>query len=219
MWFVISDTHIGDRQANKFLPKLFDLLEDFSNPDITLVLNGDIFDLAKSLSFDERHRTFLNLIKGFKETIYIVGNHDWCMCGLKDALPNITFKPEHRLRLNHHIIRLTHGHQSDRCVINFPRFNRFLIRLNSWIYDQINFDIQHKFRHTWLVQKFLLEKQENRLMRAEKTANIIIAGHTHRPCVRERYGVKYYNTGDWVEDGHAAYVTIQETGEIKLVRV
>lgn len=219
MFVIISDTHIGDRQANKHLPKLFALLENLSAQDVTLILNGDTFDLAKSLSFDERHRTFLSLTRGFKETIYIAGNHDWFMAGLRDSLPNITFKTEHRLKINHQIIRITHGHQTDRSVIYLPRFTRFLIRLNSWIYDLSGFDVQHALRHTWLVQKLLLEQQENRLMRAEKTANIIIAGHTHRPCTREKYGVYYYNTGDWVETDHAAYVTIDDNGRIDLIRV
>ena len=219
MWFVISDTHIGDRQANKNLPKLFNLLEEFSDKQNVLVLNGDIFDLAKSLYFDERHRVFLSLANNFKETIYIIGNHDWFLGGLQNAIPGISFKTEHRLRINHNIIRITHGHQTDRCVTHFPKINRFLVMFNSWLYDLSGFDIQHAFRHTWLVQKFLLERQENKLLRAEKTANVVIAGHTHRPCIRKKYGVQYYNTGDWVEENHAAYVTIDDNGAIELIRV
>jgi UDP-2,3-diacylglucosamine pyrophosphatase LpxH len=48
---------------------------------------------------------------------------------------------------------------------------------------------------------------------------VIVAGHTHRPCAREKYGVRYYNTGDWVEKDHAAYVTIDKSGEIELIRM
>ena len=61
MWLIISDTHVGDRQANRNLPGLLSLLEDFSKEDCTLVLNGDTQDrlqirLNDNFSFlDEQH--------------------------------------------------------------------------------------------------------------------------------------------------------------------
>lgn len=219
MWLIISDTHVGDRQANRNLPSLLSLLEDFSKEDCTLVLNGDIFDFSKYLNFDERHRAFLTAIQKFKEVIYIEGNHDWFVSGLQDTLPCISFKKEMLLKINNKIIRIAHGHQTDTTVMKRPRLSRFLTRLNKWIYELIGIDLQHSFRKTWLVQKFLLQRQEKKLVRMEAQANVIIAGHTHRPCARKIYDTMYYNTGDWVEAPHRAYALIHDDGEIELFKL
>ena len=215
---VISDTHIGDRQSNKNLPKLFTLLEDYSKKEnCNLVLNGDIFDFAKTLAFDERHRIFLSLIQKYENVTYIEGNHDWFVSGLRDVLP-ISFKKCVLLKLENKIIRISHGHQTDRMVMNMPKLNRFLVKINSWFHDCSGIDVQHAARKTWLVQKLLLQRQENRLIRLEKVANVVIAGHTHRPCEREYKGIMYYNTGDWVEKDHCSYVTISDNSNIELFR-
>lgn len=219
MYLIISDLHIGDRHSNRFLPSLFSLLEKYSQEkNCCLILNGDAIDLAKTLEFDERHRMFFKIIKKFNEIVYIEGNHDWFMAGLKDAIPGISFKKEVLLHLDNKIIRVIHGHQTDFWVSKFPKFNRFLIRINRWIYNFINIDVQHLIRKTWLVQKFLLERQEKSLIREEYVANVLIAGHTHRPCVKEYDGILYYNTGDWVEADHRAFVVIDDQNKIELIK-
>ena len=218
MWLVLSDIHIGDKHSDSQLPKLFSLLEEFSNKGHTLVLNGDIFDFAKTLGFDERHRIFLSLIQKYNEVIYIEGNHDWFVSGLQDTFPKITFKKELLLHLENKIVRITHGHQTDNFVKKMPRINRLLVKLNSWFYDIFGLDIQHHARKTWLVQNLMLKRQEKKLVHREKVANVIISGHTHRPCFHEKYGNPYYNTGDWVEKDHCTYVLI-ENNEIELVKV
>jgi len=219
LWLVLSDTHIGDRQANRNLPSLLSLLENFSNKDCTLVLNGDIFDFAKNLNFDERHRSFLSVIQKFKNIIYINGNHDWFVYGLQDILPKISFKKDILLRIDNKIIRIYHGHQTDSTVMKYPKFSRFIIRFNRLIYELTGIDLQHALHKTWIVQKFLLQKQENKLVRLESQANIIIAGHTHRPCCRKIYDTMYYNTGDWVDSHHRAYVIIGDDGNIELIEL
>ena len=218
MWLILSDIHIGDKHSDKQLPKLFDLLEEYSNKNYTLILNGDIFDFAKNLAFDKRHRTFLSLIQKYENIIYIEGNHDWFVSGLKNIFPKIEFKKELLLKLGNKIIKIIHGHQTDNFVMKMPKINRFLVKLNSWIYDIFKIDIQHYARNTKIVQKFMLEKQETKLIKLEKIANILIAGHTHRPYFKKKYGIEYYNTGDWVENSHCAYVLI-ENNKIELIKV
>jgi UDP-2,3-diacylglucosamine pyrophosphatase LpxH len=216
MYLVISDTHIGDKQANKNLPSLFNLLERFSQKECVLVLNGDIFDFSKFLGFDERHRTFLSIIKKFRKIIYIEGNHDWFVSGIRDSLPHISFRKELILKIDNKIIKIAHGHQTETFIMKHPMFARTLTRINKWFYELSGIDLQHILRKTWLVQKFLLQRQEKKLVRMERQANIIIAGHTHRPCVRKIYDTMYYNTGDWVETPHRAYVLINNDGSIEL---
>jgi len=219
MYLVISDTHVGDRQANRNLPSLLFLLEEFSEKNCTLVLNGDVLDFSKMLEFDERHRAFLLVIQKFKKVIYIEGNHDWFVSGLGDVFSHISFRKEVLLKINNQIIKIAHGHQTDTTIMNYPKFVRFVIKVNKWVYELTGVDLQHAFRQTWLVQNFLLQRQENKLVRMESQANVIIAGHTHRPCARKIYDTMYYNTGDWVEYDHRAYVIIHDDGEIELVKL
>ena len=217
MWLVISDTHIGDYHANKNLPKLFSLLKKYANKNSILVLNGDTFDFAKLLEFDVRHRLFFSIVSKFKEIIYIEGNQDWFVSGLQNIFPKIHFKKELILNLKNNIVHIYHGHQSDYFANKWPKFSRCLVRINHWIEKTIGVDFQLKLRKTRLVQRFLLQRQENKLINMERTANIIIAGHTHRPCMRQVGNIIYYNTGDWVEENHCTYLIISDNKDINLV--
>lgn len=217
MWLVISDTHIGDYHVNKNLPRLFSILKEHASKKCTLVLNGDIFDFAKLLEFDERHRIFLSIISKYKRIIYTEGNHDWFVSGLQDVLPKICFKRELVLNLKNNIVHIHHGHQSDYFSYKWPRLTRCMIRINHWIEKLTGVDIQHRLRKTWFAQRFLLQRQERKLIRMERVANIVIAGHTHRPCARREGGVMYYNTGDWVEEAHCAYLTIDDSENVHFV--
>lgn len=219
MWLVISDTHIGDKHANINLQKLYSLLEEFSTYNYDLVLNGDIFDFAKHLEFDERHRTFLKIIQKYKKIIYIEGNHDYFLTGLADVIPNILFKKELLLFFGNKIVKITHGHQTDIGVVWFPRITRCLTRLNAWFYNITGIDLQHRIRQIKWVKRLFTDKQAKKLMRREKVADILIAGHIHLPGVHYEYGIEYYNTGDWVEKDHCHYLTIDEDSNIKLIKV
>ena len=39
----------------------------------------------------------------------------------------------------------------------------------------------------------------------------LVGGHTHAPIQNERYGIKYFNSGSWV-DQHCTYITVGEDG-------
>jgi UDP-2,3-diacylglucosamine pyrophosphatase LpxH len=213
MWLIISDTHIGDHHANKNLPKLFALLELYADKNYSIILNGDIFDFAKTLNFDERHRIFISLIQRYKEIIYVEGNHDWFLSGLKNIFIKIQFVKECWLNVNNNIIRVIHGHQYDTGMWWRPRITRTLIRLNGWIYNIFGIDIQHYLKKTWF-EKYILRQQEKHLIKKEYIANIIFAGHTHRPCYKQEKNLLYINTGDWID--HTSYAIMNDDGKIKL---
>lgn len=207
MYVVLSDTHIGDHHSNKNLPKLFSLLESFPK-ECSLILNGDVFDFAKFLGFDERHRKFLSIIQKFKEIIYIEGNHDWFLSGLSNIIPGVKFVKELILHIKNNIVRIFHGHQCDFICHRLPKLTRFIIKMNNWIEKVTGKDVQNWLWNTKFMKK-MLKKQENKLIKREKIANIIIVGHTHCPEIKEENGITYYNTGDWIS-GNCAYITIDE---------
>lgn len=196
MYIIFSDIHLGDINSDKNLPKLFELLKTFPK-EYKLIFNGDTFDLVKNLSFDERHREFLKIIQEFNEVYFIVGNHDWIIEGLRDIFLKIKILPELNLELNDNIIKIIHGHQADTLSSKLAVFDRFLIRLNLFIYKLIKIDIQLKIKNFSYIKK-LLQSQEKKLVEKELLADIIIAGHTHCPKIVNYGDVIYYNTGDWV---------------------
>lgn len=209
-YLIISDTHIGDIHTNKNLPKLFNLLETYALKEYVLILNGDTLDFAKMLAFDERHKQFFKILKKFQKVIYIEGNHDWFLTGLGDVVPNIVFVKDLYLYLNDKMIHIIHGHQYDKSVMKFPRLTRLLIKMNKWIEHLFGFDIQHWFKQTAFAHKWLVEKQERRLIRKELVANILITGHTHSACQKEINNIMYYNTGNWIENNQCCYILIED---------
>lgn len=213
MYVVISDTHIGDRQANKNLPVLFNFLEKLDK-NITLVLNGDIIDFSKTFYFDERHRIFLRIIQKFNKVIYIEGNHDWFVSGLKDVFPKLIFKKQLLININSKLIRIFHGHTLDFFCSKFPRFVRSMTIFSDWVYKYTGINFQGLFyKH---IQKYFLKMKARKITRLEMCANIIITGHTHFPQKMVINNVDFYNSGDWLDSKNTACVIIDDTGEIKL---
>jgi UDP-2,3-diacylglucosamine pyrophosphatase LpxH len=63
-----------------------------------------------------------------------------------------------------------------------------------------------------------LAHQEKRIAKRERWADVIVAGHTHRPVVARYKGKTYVNTGDWVERANRAYLLIDDDGEFEFRR-
>ena len=216
---VISDTHIGDRRTDKNIKLLFSLLEAYAGPDAHLVLNGDIFDLARNLSFDGRHRAFIKIARKFSQVTYVEGNHEWFVSGLGSSLiQHASFCRQYRIERGGRTFNITHGHRTDRVAYGMARFGRFIIRLNKWFEDLTGIDLQHQLRKTWFAKR-MLKKQEERLMAMETWGDVLVAGHTHRPELRKFGDRTYINTGDWVESSHCSYLIINDDGEYELKRV
>jgi UDP-2,3-diacylglucosamine pyrophosphatase LpxH len=216
MRLVISDTHVGDDRADKNLSSLFKTIETYASPDSHLILNGDIFDLASCLSMDSRHMEFMDVARKHNKITYIQGNHDWIIKGFGDILSrDIDFEIEFKETINDHKFRIIHGHQYDFVANWLPKINRFIIKTNHILKRFTNIDFQFLLRST-KIGKWMLSRQEKRILKKEKWADIIVAGHTHRPKVIEANGKKYINTGDWVERENRAYLLIDNDGKFEL---
>jgi len=214
---VVSDLHIGDNRVDRNLSSLFRTIEDLAATDSHLVLNGDIFDFAFSMSFDSRHREFISIVRKYGQVTCIQGNHDWIFVGLGRAFaPKFVFCPELKLIIGGRKFQILHGHQSDLVSNSLPWLNRLLIRLNHRISSIFGIDLQMKLRGTKYGQR-ILEKQEDRIVKRGDWAEIVVAGHTHRPAVRQVGYRTYVNTGDWVERAHRSYLLIQNDGSFELI--
>jgi len=206
MWIIISDTHIGDIHADHSLEKLFSFL--YSLPTtINLVLNGDIIDIAKHSTFDDRHTKFFSILQRFKKVIYLQGNHDWKLSKLP-TLSNISYQNELIIKKDK-IILIKHGHVPTL----FDASIRFFIRTNKWIYKIFKINFQHVFGK--LLSKSMLKRQE-KYITSKANADILITGHTHAPKIQKLHNKIYINTGDWVNEKHRYYAIIDDNGNASL---
>ncbi len=214
MFLVLSDIHIGDDIVNGKLDKIFALIELYASTNNHIILNGDIFDLAKVLEFDDRHREFLSCLKNYGRITYIEGNHDWFMAGLDGYFGPIEIKKELDLIINEKKWIFKHGHQVDKIAMNFPKMNRAAIKFHKMVHDIFKFDIQVYIRKYKIIQN-MLEKQETRLIKANLNCDYLVSGHTHRPGCRIYESINYINTGDWVINN--SYLLI-DNGRFELIK-
>jgi UDP-2,3-diacylglucosamine pyrophosphatase LpxH len=210
---VISDVHIGSKgcQAEKVL----DLLKDETYQRYILVgdiIDGWLFKRYKKFSYDQTKviRRLLKLSKN-REIIWIAGNHDEF---LRKYIPmdigNIKIVDEWL----EYGTWFCHGDKFDGIVQL-----KWLGMLGSIGYDlAIVIDqIMKKVGLKRSLSKFLktnvkaavsfMVDFENEMIRQAKKRNCdtVVCGHIHTPSDKIIDGVRYLNTGDWVEN--CSYIT------------
>jgi UDP-2,3-diacylglucosamine pyrophosphatase LpxH len=210
---VISDVHIGSKgcQAEKVL----DLLKDETYQRYILVgdiIDGWLFKRYKKFSYDQTKviRQLLKLSKN-REIIWIAGNHDEF---LRKYIPmdigNIKIVDE----WIEYGTWFCHGDKFDGIVQL-----KWLGMLGSIGYDlAIGLDmILKKFGLKRSLSKFLktnvkaavsfMVDFENEMVRQAKKRNCdtVVCGHIHTPSDKIINGVRYLNTGDWIEN--CSYIT------------
>jgi UDP-2,3-diacylglucosamine pyrophosphatase LpxH len=220
---VISDLHIGSKGCKT--EKVLDLLRDESYQRYILVgdiIDGWLFKKYKKFSYDHTKviRRLLKLSKD-REVIWIAGNHDeFLRKYLPLELGNIKVVDE----WVEYGTWFCHGDKFDRIVQL-----KWLGMLGSIGYDlAISLDmLLKKLGLKRSVSKFLKNNVkaavsfmvdfENEMVRQAKKRNCdtVVCGHIHTPADKIINGVRYLNTGDWVEN--CSYITYySQYGSFKL---
>ena len=210
---VISDVHIGSKGCKT--EKVLDLLRDESYERYILVgdiIDGWLFKKYKKFSYDHTKviRRLLKLSKD-REIIWIAGNHDeFLRKYLPLELGNIKVVDE----WVEYGTWFCHGDKFDGIVQL-----RWLGVLGSIGYDlAISLDMfLKKLGLKRSLSKFLKDNVkaavsfmvdfENEMVRQAKKRNCdtVVCGHIHTPADKIINGVRYLNTGDWVEN--CSYIT------------
>lgn len=205
---VISDLHIGSKGCKT--EKVLDLLKDESYERYILVgdiIDGWLFKKYKKFSYDHTKviRRLLKLSKD-REIIWIAGNHDeFLRKYLPLELGNIKVVDE----WTEYGTWFCHGDKFDGIVKL-----RWLGMLGSIGYDlAISLDmLLKKLGLKRSLSKFLKDNVkaaisfmvdfENEMVRQAKKRNCdtVVCGHIHTPADKIINGVRYLNTGDWVEN-------------------
>jgi len=210
---VISDLHIGSKGCKT--EKVLDLLKDESYERYILVgdiIDGWLFKKYKKFSYDHTKviRRLLKLSKD-REIIWIAGNHDeFLRKYLPLELGNIKVVDE----WTEYGAWFCHGDKFDGIVKL-----RWLGMLGSIGYDlAISLDmLLKKLGLKRSLSKFLKDNVkaaisfmvdfENEMVRQAKKRNCdtVVCSHIHTPADKIINGVRYLNTGDWVEN--CSYIT------------
>lgn len=231
----LSDIHLGTRGCQAEM--LIDFLREHDAGRIYLV--GDIFDgwrLKKGWYWPQAHndvvQKLLRKARKGTEIIYIPGNHDEVM---RSYLGSHFGGIEVRDRDVHEAADGTrylviHGDQFDMVV----RHAKWLAHVGDWAYTLVLWlnGWFNRLKRLWGGQYWSLSKWlklkvkqavnfigafEETLSAEARRAGVdgVICGHIHHAAIKEQAGIKYVNTGDWVESCTAIAET--EAGEMMLI--
>ena len=210
----ISDVHLGSKGSNA--EGVLALLKQYE-PE-TLFLVGDIIDgwlLKRKFRWPQSHtnviRKILSYSKNNTKVIYIPGNHD-------DFLREYGEFEFGNLEVHNEYIWnntfITHGDLYDGVVklkwlgilgsvgydmaISIDRFLKSLGMKRS-----LSKFLKNKVKEA---VKFITSFEQELIRQAKKHGcNTVICGHIHHPDDRMVDGVRYLNSGDWIENN--SYIT------------
>jgi len=205
---IISDTHLGDSSTR--CRALLEIIRKYEFK--RLILNGDIVDGLHFQRFNSEHWDILSEFRKLSkqsEVIWIHGNHD--------AAANILSRLLGVKVLNKYIwedsgkkFLVIHGHQFDRfmhdnIIISYVAFGayRFLKKIGK-AESLVNL-IRNRSK-TWKRNSLEVAKGALRLARM-LNCDYVFCGHTHQIYKSEKWSIKYFNSGCWVEKP-SGYITI-----------
>ena len=232
----LSDVHLGTRGCQAEL--LLDFLR--RNESETLYLVGDIVDgwrLKRWWYWPQSHNDVVQKImrKARKNTnvIYIPGNHDEAArqyCQLTFGEVKVEQDAIHEMADGRRLL-VIHGDQFDGIV----RYARWLAILGDWAYAaalRLNTIFNWGRRKLGLPYWSLSAWAKNKVKTAvnfigdfetclanearREGAEGVICGHIHHATIRDIGGIRYINTGDWVESCTA--VAEHHDGRFELIR-
>jgi UDP-2,3-diacylglucosamine pyrophosphatase LpxH len=231
---IMSDLHLGmkDCKPSKILEFLDSMRTDLLilNGDII-----DFDALRRGSKWKNKHTKVITKILDISRhvpVIYIRGNHDDDIrefFGME--IGNIQFVDEYVIEteewiehdvFEHRRFLVFHGDQIDAITSKFKllaqigsmgydlalRLNTIYNKYREWRklpYYSISKKIKENFKKAWT---FINNFEENAIKYGKlKSCDGVICGHIHIPVMKDIHGLKYYNSGDWVENFTAIVIT------------
>jgi UDP-2,3-diacylglucosamine pyrophosphatase LpxH len=198
---IISDVHLGFKYSR--VTKLTEVLARYRFK--RLILNGDIFDDLNFNRLNSEHWDVLSLFRHlskYAEVVWVIGNHD----GRADVLSRllgVTVHDDYLWKVGRHNFLAIHGHQFDRFMYKNMVVGKLAGRL---FYFLKRFEGKNEALTNWIgrhSRNWLRMSDEVAFgaIKYAKTkgASYVFCGHTHLARTLEFSGVKYFNSGCWVE--------------------
>jgi UDP-2,3-diacylglucosamine pyrophosphatase LpxH len=217
---IISDLHLG--AGGSKAEEVTSFLKTYSCKK--LILNGDIIDawqLKKYGTWKRKHTMFFKRVLKMIEqnntrVIYIRGNHDDF---LDQIIPlrlgkNFQIRKDYILQSGTQRYYVTHGDVFDSITSNMKWLaylgdvsytfllwlNKFYNKYRAW--RGLNYySLSQKIKHSVKMAVSYITDFEEKLteLARSRSCDGVICGHIHQPAIREIDGIKYMNSGDWVE--------------------
>jgi UDP-2,3-diacylglucosamine pyrophosphatase LpxH len=238
---IMSDLHLGmkDCKPSKILEFLDSVRTDLLilNGDII-----DFDAIRRGSKWKNKHTKIITKILDISRhipVIYVRGNHDDDIrefFGMK--IGNIEFVDEYVIEtkewiehdiFTHKRFLVFHGDQIDAVTSKFKlltqigsmgydlalRLNTIYNKYREWRklpYYSISKKIKENFKKAWT---FINNFEENAIQYGKrKSCDGVICGHIHIPVIKDIHGLKYYNSGDWVENYTAIVLTYEDKFEL-----
>jgi len=238
---IISDLHLGMKDCKP--QKILDFLDSIKTDQLILNGDIIDFDaMRRGSKWKNKHTKVITKILDMSRhipVIYIRGNHDDSIrefFGTK--IGNIEFVDEYiidnqewienDLYINRRFL-VFHGDKIDVFISKFKlltqigsmgydlalRLNTLYNRYREWRklpYHSISKSIKENFKKAL---SFINDFENNAVQYGiKKSCDGIICGHIHIPVIKEINGIKYYNSGDWVENFTAIVLTLDNKWEL-----
>ena len=224
----ISDVHLGSKGSKAV--ELLGVLKNYEPEKLFIV--GDFIDgwlLKKRHFWPQEHtivvRIVLSYAKKGTQVYYITGNHDEFLRSYENLdFGNITVLDE----IIDDGVWIIHGDKYDSVVM----YNKWIAILGSIGYELVIYlnEVIKRIRRTlglrprsfskWVKAKVkgavaFIDSFEFTLATEaiNRECHTVICGHIHTPADRVINGVRYMNTGDWIES--LSYIT-KENGKLIL---
>ena len=215
---IISDIHLGDRLTRS--EEIIKVLNYYSYK--RLILNGDILNGLSFKRLQSEHWNILSKLRKLSndcQVIWVHGNHD-AASDILSRLLGISVHNKFVWEESGKKFLAIHGHQYDR----FINDNIIISRIAFFIYDWLKRFSPNGYivkliktrSQTWKRNVLEVARGALRLGQAQG-ADYVFCGHTHIIDTDETNGVKYFNTGSWV-DHPSGFITISGD-QVKLVQI
>src|SRR5215469_11368083 len=210
---VISDLHLGSDVCQA------KLLEEFLIWAVEhcreLVINGDIFDDLNFNRLTKRHFACLRIIRRNSDRddfrlVWVRGNHD----GPADIISHIVgveILDEYVYRNGQIELLILHGDQFDTFTTAYP----WLTEIACGIFYYIQKGMPHRaarwvrrISKRWQRNSELIERRAIEYARSQGY-RYVTCGHTHLPLESEEGGVRYINSGTWIESPPCPFVAVK----------
>ena len=223
----ISDVHLGSKGSKP--EALLEVLKKYKPEELYIV--GDFIDgwlLKKRHFWPQSHtniiRKVLSYSKNGTKVFYIVGNHDDFLRSYEHLdFGNIVVLDE----IVVDGVWVVHGDKYDAVIM----YNKWIgimgsigyeitIVMDSWIKKvRKKMGLRPRSFSKWIKTKVknavsFISSFEATLVKEAKIRNChtVICGHIHTPADKQVDGIRYVNTGDWIEN--LSFVTIDEEGMV-----
>ncbi len=238
----ISDVHLGTQDCQVEL--LLDFLRETECDTLYLVGDIlDFWQLKRNWFWPESHSTVIQKIlrksRHGTKVVYLEGNHDPVRSFLGKMLDREGFHFGDLEIAGEWIHRgvdgrrylVVHGDAFDLCLQTLPwlvragdfgyslllRTNQVLVAVNRILGRKSRWSLSRSVkRRVKKVARFIGEYEGvMSLMAKGRGLDGIVCGHIHYPADLVREGVRYLNTGDWVEHGSA--LVERHDGEFEVI--